>query len=69
MPKPLSQEEFIALAEIAKTRRQVMVNMFSGTQLKFGTLASLQAGKSLFGSGKKVHGGTKKLASGAESAA
>jgi hypothetical protein len=69
MPKPLSREEFIALAEIAKARRQIMVNMFSGTQLKFGTLASLQTGKSLLGSGKKLHSGANKIASGAGSVA
>ena len=37
---PLSMEEFRALAAIAGARRQIMVNMFSGTQLKFGKAAS-----------------------------
>jgi len=28
----LSREEFVALGEIAKARRQAMVNMFSGSR-------------------------------------
>lgn len=60
----LSREEFMALAEIAKARRQLMVNMFTGTQLKFGTLASLTAGKSLLSSGKKLRSSAGKLSSG-----
>jgi hypothetical protein len=69
MATALSREEFIALAEIAKARRQVMVNMFSGTQLKFGTLASLEAGKSLLATGNKIYSNSKKIAGGASSAA
>jgi hypothetical protein len=61
----LTKEEFMALGEIAKVRRQIMVNMFAGTQLKFGTLASLKAGKSLLTSGKKLHSNGGKLSSGA----
>ncbi|MDD4880654.1 MAG: hypothetical protein PHR30_17915 [Gallionellaceae bacterium] len=61
----LSREEFIALAAIAKARRMAMVNMFTGTQLRFGTLASLKSGKSLLTSGKKLKTSVGKLASGA----
>lgn len=64
MPAPLSRAEFVALGEIAKARRRTMVGMFSGTQLKFGRLATLEAGKSLVGSGKKLHGNISKLAKG-----
>ena len=64
MATSLSRAEFIALGEIAKARRRVMVNMFTGTQLKFGRLATVQAGKGLLSSGKKLHGGATKIASG-----
>lgn len=60
----LSHEEFIALAAIAKARRMAMVNMFSGTQLKFGTMSALKSGKSLLSSGKKLKANAGKLASG-----
>lgn len=69
MPASLSREEFLALGAIAKARRQTMVNMFSGTQLKFGRTATLQAGKSLLSSGKKLHGDISKLSKGAKEAA
>lgn len=69
MAASLSREEFLALGEIAKARRRTMVNMFSGTQLKFGRTASLQAGKNLVSSGKKLHGGISKLTKGTKEAA
>src|SRR5258706_5025790 len=67
MAASLSREEFVALGEIAKARRQAMVNMFSGTQLKFGTLGALEAGKSLLGGGKKLRNNGQKLAGGGSS--
>ena len=69
MPGPLSREEFLALGEIAKERRRVMVNMFSGTQLKFGRKSSAEVGKNLVSSGKKLHGDISKLARGTKEAA
>lgn len=57
----LSREEFVALGEIAKARRRLMVNMFTGTQLKFGKTAILSSSKKLVSSGKKVRSGVSKL--------
>ncbi|RYF75968.1 MAG: hypothetical protein EOO29_23255 [Comamonadaceae bacterium] len=65
----LSRAEFMALAEIAKARRQITVNMFSGTQLKFGLAATAQSGKSLLSSGKKLRSGIDKTAQGGTKAA
>lgn len=69
MPAPLSREEFLALGEIARARRRTMVNMFTGTKLKFGRAGTLAAGKSLVGSGKKLHGDISKLTKGAKETA
>lgn len=69
MPATLSREEFLALGEIAKERRRVMVNMFNGTQLKFGRKSALEAGKNLLSSGKKLHGDIGKLSKGAKTVA
>lgn len=68
-PKTLSREEFTALAEIAKARRQTMTAMFSGTQLKFGSKSTLSAGKSLLSSGKKLKGYAGKATKGGSTAA
>ena len=65
----LSREEFIALGEIAKARRRLMVTMFTGTRLKFGKTSALSAGKNLLSRGNKVRSGVTKLASGAKSSA
>ncbi|MCM5680912.1 hypothetical protein M8A51_15405 [Schlegelella sp. S2-27] len=65
----LSREEFIALGEIAKARRSLLVNMFTGTQLKFGVVSSLESGKSLLSTGKKLRSNAGKLASGGKEAA
>ncbi|MBD8880157.1 hypothetical protein IHE49_06660 [Rhodanobacter sp. 7MK24] len=62
---PLSRAEFTALGELAKARRQLMVNMFGGTKLKFGSTSMLSAGKSLLSSGKSLKSGVSKLAKGA----
>ena len=53
---PLSRAEFIAMGELAKARRQLVVNMFGGTRLKFGSASVLSAGKSLLSSGKSPTG-------------
>jgi hypothetical protein len=66
---PLSREEFLALGEIAKARRQTVVNMFTGTQLKFGRKSALEAGKSLLSSGKKLHGDINKVRKGVKETA
>ena len=57
--------ELQAFAELSKARRQLVVNMFTGTQLKFGKAAIasnakgvLQSGKSLASTVKKVKDGT-----------
>lgn len=63
MSRPLSREEFIAMGELVKARRQLLVLMFSGTQLKFGTMESLQAGRKPLQSGKKVYSSANKLGS------
>lgn len=61
----LSDGEFAAFAELAKARRQLVVNMFGGTRLKFGKAAIasnaktlLSTGKTLASTGKKVVQGT-----------
>jgi hypothetical protein len=61
----LSREEFIALGEIAKARRRLLVNMFAGTNLKFNKTSALASGKKLVSSGKKVRSGVTKLSPGA----
>lgn len=68
-PKPLSREEFIALAALAQARRQAVTAMFSGTQLKFGNASMLSTAKGLLGSGKKLRGQVGKAAKGGTVAA
>lgn len=65
----LSHAEFMALATLAQARRQTMVNMFSGTQLKFGLMGAVKSSKSLISGGKKLHAGIGKLGQGGTSAA
>jgi hypothetical protein len=65
---PLSRAEFIAMGELAKARRQLVVNMFGGTRLKFGSASVLSTGKSLLSSGKKLKSGVGKLAKGGSTA-
>lgn len=55
----LSAEEFAALGEIARARRQLLISMFAGTQLRFGTMGTLKTGKSLLSNGKSVHSAAK----------
>jgi len=65
---PLSRAEFIAMGELAKARRQLVVNMFGGTRLKFGSASMLSTGKSLLSSGKSLKSGVSKLAKGGSTA-
>lgn len=65
---PLSRAEFVAMGELAKARRQLMVNMFGGTRLKFGSASVLSSGKSLLSSGKSLKSGVGKLAKGGSTA-
>ena len=67
--KPLSQEELRALAELQKARRSLVVNMFTGTKLKFGSTSAASAGKDLISDGKNVAKNIKTLAKGGASAA
>jgi len=64
----LSRAEFIAMGELAKARRQLVVNMFGGTKLKFGSASVLSSGKSLLSSGKSLKSGVSKLAKGGSAA-
>ena len=65
---PLSRAEFTALGELAKARRQLMVNMFNGTKLKFSTTSVLSSGKSLLSCGKSLKSGVTKLDRGGSTA-
>ena len=65
---PLSRAEFIAMGELAKARRQLVVNMFGGTRLKFGSASTLSTGKSLLSSGKSLKSDVSKLAKGGSTA-
>lgn len=66
--KPLSREEFMALAELAKARRQLVVNMFGGTRLVFGRSGQLSTAQSLLSTGKSVKTSVSKLAKGGSTA-
>lgn len=60
--KPLSREEFMALGELAKARRQLVVNMFGGTKLVFGTSSKLSTAKSLASNVKSMKSSVSKVA-------
>jgi hypothetical protein len=66
--QPLSRAEFTAMGVLANARRQMMVNMFTGTKLKFGSKGVLSSGKSLVSSGKKLKSGVTTLAKGGKTA-
>lgn len=66
--KPLSRADFTAMGALAEARRQLMVNMFTGTQLKFGSKGVLSSGKALLTSGKKLKSGVTTLAKGGKTA-
>lgn len=65
MPASDFDSELLALAAVARARRTLMVNMFSGTELRFGTADKVKAGKKILRSGKKIRSRAAKLASGA----
>ena len=65
---PLTQADFVGLAQIAKARRQMTVNMFTGTKLRFGSKSATSAGKDLLSSAKDVGSNIKTIATGASAA-
>ncbi|MFA6231086.1 MAG: hypothetical protein WC617_13075 [Rhodanobacter sp.] len=67
--QPLSRGEFMALAELAKARRQLVVNMFGGTKLVFGRSGQLSTAKSLLSTGKSVKTSVSKAAKSGSSTA
>ncbi len=66
--KPLSMGEFKAMGELARARQQLVVNMFGGTQLKFGNKSKLTAAKDLLSKGKSIASSANKLAKGGKAA-
>ena len=66
--KPLSMGEFKAMGELARARQQLVVNMFGGTELKFGTKSKLSAAKDLLSNGKKIKSAVSKAAKGGKAA-
>lgn len=66
--KPLSMGEFKAMGELARARQQLVVNMFGGTKLKFGTSGQLSTAKSVLSTGKKIVTSANKLAKGGKAA-
>lgn len=66
--KPLSMGEFRAMGELARARQQLVVNMFGGTQLKFGNKSKLTAARDLLSKGKSIASSANKLAKGGKAA-
>lgn len=66
--KPLSREELIAFGELAKARRQLVVNMFTGTKLVFGRAGQISTAQSLLSTGKSMKTSVSKLAKGGSTA-
>lgn len=66
--KPLSMGEFRAMGELARARQQLVVNMFGGTKLKFGTKSQLSTAKDMLSTGKKIVSSGKTLAKGGKAA-
>lgn len=58
----------MALGELAKARRQLVVNMFGGTRRVFGRSGQISSAKSLISKGKSVKTSVSKLARGGSSA-
>lgn len=69
MATKLSMDEFRAMGVLAKERRGLMINMFAGTQLKFGSAQGFSDSKKLLTTGKKLHGSGKKLIEGGKAVA
>jgi hypothetical protein len=71
MPPPsrqLTQADYVAFAQIAKARRQMTVNMFTGTKLAFGSKAKAEAAKDIGSAGKDVYTNIKTAATGVSAA-
>ena len=64
--KPLSNEEFRALAEIARARRDNTRTLFQGTKLVFGKSAVKKDAVTALKSGKKIRSLVRKLQAGNE---
>jgi len=64
MNQRLSVEEFRALSYMAKSRREFMNQMFSGTKLTFGTTEKVKTAKDLASKAKSIGKKTKKLITG-----
>jgi hypothetical protein len=60
--------EFKAMGELARARQQLVVNMFDGTKLKFGTSSQLSTAKQVLSTGKKIVSSGNKLAKGGKAA-
>jgi len=60
--------EFRAMGELARARQQLVVNMFGGTQLKFGNKSKLTAARDLLSKGKSIASSANKLAKGGKAA-
>lgn len=69
MASKLSMDEFRAMGVLARERRGLLVNMFAGTQLKFGSAHALDDAKTLLTTGKKLQSGGKKLLEGSKAVA
>ncbi len=65
---PLTRADYTGFAAIAKARRQMTVNMFNGTKLRFGKKSAASAGKDLLSAGKDVYSNVKTIATGASAA-
>ncbi|HXD01435.1 MAG TPA: hypothetical protein VN048_19005 [Verrucomicrobiae bacterium] len=65
---PLTRADYTGFAELAKARRQMTVNMFTGTKLKFGAKSAASAGKDILSAGKDVYSNIKTAATGASAA-
>jgi hypothetical protein len=66
--KPLSMGEFKAMGELARAPQQLVVNMFGGTKLKFGTSSQLSTAKQVLSTGKKIVSSGNKLGKGGKAA-
>ena len=64
MASKLGMDEFRAMSVLSRQRTGLMVNMFAGTQLKFGSSQAFSDAKSLLSTGKKLKSGGQKLVQG-----
>jgi hypothetical protein len=64
----LTRADYVGLGQIASARRQMTVNMFTGTKLKFGSKSAAKAGKDLLSDAKDVGSNIKTVATGASAA-